>query len=79
MAKKTAKFELSREKKEHMIAEIQSYFRAERDIELGDLAAALILDFFCEKLASEFYNQGVADAQRYMSEKVEDMLGIQKI
>ncbi|MGB7606209.1 MAG: DUF2164 domain-containing protein [Lutisporaceae bacterium] len=79
MAKKTSKFELSKEKKEYMVYAIQSYFRNEVDIDLGDLASTLILDFFTEKLASEFYNQGVADAQKYISEKIEDMLGIQKI
>lgn len=79
MAKKTSKFELSKEKKEYMVSIIKSYFRNEVDIDLGDLASALVLDFFTEKLASEFYNQGVADAQKYMSEKVEDMLDIQKI
>lgn len=79
MAKKTVKFELSKEKKEFMITSIQSYFRNERDIELGDLAATLILDFFIEKLAPEFYNQGVEDAHRFMSEKLEDLLGIQKL
>lgn len=79
MTKKISKFELNKEKKEHMTSEIKSYFRNEMDIDLGDLASTLILDFFIEKLATEFYNQGVADAQKYISEKVEDLLGIQKI
>lgn len=79
MAKKNSKFELSKEKKDKMIDAIQSYFLNERDIELGDLAAALILDFFTEKLAPEFYNLGVEAAHQYMSEKVEDLLGIQKL
>lgn len=79
MAKKASKFELSKEKKEFMITSIQSYFLNERDMELGDLAASMVLDFFIEKLAPEFYNQGVEDAHKYMLEKVEDMLGIQKL
>ncbi len=79
MAKKTSKFVLSKEKREFMVSAIQSYFKNEMDIDLGDLASTLILDFFAEKLASEFYNQGVVDAQKYISEKIEDMLGIQKI
>jgi uncharacterized protein (DUF2164 family) len=61
-----------------MISEIRSYFAKERDIDLGDLAAALILDFFVEKLAMEFYNEGVADSYQYMSNSIEDMLGIQR-
>lgn len=72
------KIELSKEKQEKMISLIKDYFRKERDEELGDLAAMLILDFFIEKLASEFYNQGVYDSYKYFSEKVEDLLEIQK-
>lgn len=73
-----AKFELNKEKREYFISEIKSYFEKERDTELGDLAAALILDFFIEKLAKEFYNQGVEDSYKYMSSSIEDLLGIQK-
>ena len=72
------KFELSKDKKDYMISEIKSYFAKERDLDLGDLAAVLILDFFIEKLAQEFYNQGVEDSYKYMSGSIEDLLGIQK-
>lgn len=69
---------LSKEKREAMISTIKQYFYNERDEDLGDLAAAMILDFFIDELAVEFYNQGVQDAYRYMSDRVEDILGIQK-
>ena len=72
------KFELSKEKRDQMVGEIKSYFENEREEELGDLAASLILDFFIEKLAPEFYNQGVYDSYQFMTDKVEDLLGIQK-
>lgn len=79
MAKKNEKFEVSKEKRDHMIGLIQSYFYKERDEELGELAATLILDFFIDKLATEFYNQGVEDCYKYMNEKLEDLLGLQKL
>ncbi len=69
---------LSRETKEKMIEEIKTYFSRERDEELGDLAAMLILDFVIEKLGPEIYNQGIYDAHLYMSGAAEDLLGIQK-
>jgi len=72
------KIELSKENREKVIVAIKKYFQSERDEELGDLASSLILDFFIEELAPEFYNQGVYDSYRYMSERVEDLLGIQK-
>lgn len=72
------KIELSKEKKEKMISEIINYFQKERDEEIGYLAATLILDFFTEKLAPEFYNQGVYDSYQRMSQMVEDLLELQK-
>lgn len=71
------RFRLDKQKKSEMIKAIQAYFLKERDEGLGELAATLILDFFVEELAQEFYNQGVYDAYRYMTTRVEDMLEIQ--
>jgi len=36
----------------------------------------MVLDFITEKLAPEFYNQGVDNAYRYMKEARVDMLGV---
>lgn len=73
-----AKIKLSKEKRQYMISSIKTYFIKERDENLGDLAAGIILDFFIEKLAPEFYNHGVYDSYKYMSDRIEDLLGIQK-
>ncbi len=64
---------LDRDRREEMVKAIVHYFRKERDEEIGQLAAGLFLDFVVEKLAPEFYNQGVLDSCAYMNEKVEDM------
>jgi len=69
---------ISKEKRDDMISTIKTYFYKERDEEIGDLAALLILDFFMEKLAPEFYNQGVYDSHKYMLDRIEDLLAIQK-
>lgn len=69
---------LTKERREDMISAIKDYFSAEREEDLGDLAAGMILDFFMEKLAPEMYNQGVYDAHRYMAEAAEDLLALQK-
>jgi uncharacterized protein (DUF2164 family) len=71
------RIKLSKEKRADMITAIQRYYLNERDEELGNLAAGLILDFVIDELAPEFYNQGVLDSQKYFSEKVEDLLAIQ--
>ena len=67
---------IAKEKKIEMINEIKEYFLKERDEDLGDLASALILDFIIEKIAPEFYNQGIYDSYKYMSERNEDLLSI---
>lgn len=77
-ASKLNKVELSKEKREEMISLIKTYFYKERDEELGDLAAGLLLNFIVDKLSIEFYNQGVFDAYKYMENSVEDLLSIQK-
>lgn len=71
-------FKLTKEQKEYMASEIKTYFSNEREEELGDLAANLMLNFIVEKLAPEFYNMGVFDSYKYMNERTEDLLGIQK-
>lgn len=70
--------QLSKEKKEEMISLIKNYFLEERGEELGDLASSLILRFIIEELAPEFYNQGVYDSYKYMNDRIEDLLSIQK-
>lgn len=72
------KIKLTKEKRAEMISYIKNYFYNEREEELGELAAGLILDFIIEELAPEFYNQGVYDSYTYMSDRIEDVLSIQK-
>lgn len=68
---------ISKEKREEMLSQIKDYFLRERDEELGDLASSMVLDFFVDQLAPEFYNQGILDSHTYLSEKLEDLYGIQ--
>jgi uncharacterized protein (DUF2164 family) len=69
---------VTKEVRDEMVSDIKGYFLKEREEEIGDLAAGLMLDFFLEKLAPAFYNQGVYDAHRYMQDAAEDLLSIQK-
>ncbi|WP_430885434.1 DUF2164 family protein [Fusibacter sp. JL216-2] len=76
MRKRPLKFD--DETKKRMIEDIQVFFREERDEDIGDLAAMLVLDFFTENMAIEAYNQGVRDTLRYMSERVEDAYSLER-
>ena len=78
MSEKSQKIEITKEKKQEMIAQLQTYFLNERDEELGDLAALLLVDFIIEKLGYEFYNQGINDSYSYFNDKIIDVLSLQK-
>lgn len=69
---------LTREQRNELIPEIKTYFLKERDEEIGDLAAGLLLDFIMERLAPEFYNRGVPGVHRSMKDTAEDLLSIQR-
>jgi uncharacterized protein (DUF2164 family) len=72
------KLEISKEVKKKVKEELIRYFAVERDEDIGDLSAELLLDFITEKIGPVFYNQGVRDAQAFLSEKLEDLYGIEK-
>ena len=75
--KEKGKIKLTKEQKEDMISAIKNYFLNEREEEIGDLASNLMLNFIIEELAPEFYNKGVYDSYKYMTERSEDLLSIQ--
>lgn len=70
------KIELTKEQKKRAVQDIKEYFYSERDEELGDLAAEIILDFIVDKIGVYIYNQAITDVQKYMTEKIEDMYGL---
>ena len=69
---------VTKEIRDEMVSDIKNYFSKEREEEMGYQAADLILEFIQEKLAPEFYNQGVIDAHKYMQDTADDLLSIQK-
>jgi len=73
------KIKLTKEQRTEMVSSIKKYLKKERGEEIGDLASGLMLDFIIEKLAPEFYNQGVQDSSKYLSDRLEDMMAIQII
>jgi len=76
--KHTPLIELTKDRRALMISDIKAFFETEREETIGDLASGLLLDFIIEKFAPEFYNQGVYDSHKYISESAEDLLSILK-
>jgi len=68
------KIELSSPIREKLIYELQEYFRKERDEDLKDLGAHLMIDFIVEELGPMIYNQALLDARQLMEDKIDDIL-----
>ncbi len=73
MIKLKSRFNLAKEEKEQIIADIKGFFLKQRDEEIGDLGAMLLLDFITEKLAPFFYNRGINVAKAMLAQKLEDL------
>ncbi|NLY74724.1 MAG: DUF2164 domain-containing protein [Firmicutes bacterium] len=60
---------IPREQKTQIISLIQQYFREERDEEIGNLAAELLLDFIIKQIGPYLYNQAIDDVQTVITQK----------
>ena len=78
MKKEDEVFKLDKKTETKLIEDIKEFFKEMRDEDISDLEGMLVLDFFREKIAAEFYNIGVAAAYRRLHEISEDILSIQK-
>ncbi|MAK60633.1 MAG: hypothetical protein CMK09_06615 [Ponticaulis sp.] len=63
--------ELSKAQRDRLISQLQDYFEAELDHDLGSFEAGFLLDFIAREFGSIFYNQGLYDAQSALSQKVD--------
>ena len=68
--------ELSKQETEQIIASIRRFFREELEVDLGELRARQVLDYFLKEVGPFAYNQGVKDAESYFRAKVEDLTAI---
>lgn len=72
------KIELGTELQQDAIRDLKAYFLQERDEELSDFQAASILDFFLSNIGPYIFNQALADAHALMSDRIEDLFGLEK-
>lgn len=52
-----------KEERAHIVAKIRQFFQDERDEELGELPAVMLLDFIEKEIGPFFYNRGVREAK----------------
>jgi len=68
-----SKIQFSKQQTESVVAKIQAYFEKELDQDIGQFEAEFLLDFFSDKIGAYYYNQGLADAQSVIQERVESI------
>ena len=68
--------ELNKQQISEIVPSLQKYFREELETDLSEMHAKFLLAYIMKEIAPFAYNQGVADAERYFREKVEDLGGI---
>ena len=65
--------EIKKEKKLKLVSEIKSWFLDNRDEEIGDLQAELLIDFLTEKVGAEIYNQALNDSLYWFKGRMSDL------
>jgi uncharacterized protein (DUF2164 family) len=67
---------LTPEATKQLVASIKRFTAEHLDEEVGDLKAALFLDFCLAEVGAVVYNQAIADAQQYFQARTADLDGV---
>lgn len=73
------KLKITKEARTKAVSAIQSYFLMERDEEIGNLQAELLLDFILDKIGPMIYDQAIADAHALLLQQVDELYVLQKL
>jgi uncharacterized protein (DUF2164 family) len=66
---------LTAENKKQALASIKRYCAEAFELDIGDLKAGSLLDFFLKEIGPSVYNAAIADAQVYLRDRVADLEG----
>lgn len=67
---------LTPEATKQLVASIKRFTAEHLDEEVGDLKAAMFLDFCLAEVGAVVYNQAIADAQTYFQARTADLEGV---
>lgn len=71
-------FDISKEKKDFLKKELLKYFEFEKNENLESEEVDKLIKFFVENLGAQFYIQGVIDSYKYIVDKSDDLLSIER-
>jgi uncharacterized protein (DUF2164 family) len=67
---------LSPDQTKQLRASIKQFAAEHLDEEIGDLKAALLLEFCLTEVGAVVYNHAIADAQKYFQDRTADLDGV---
>ena len=68
---RTMRIRLTDDRRARVLRSMRAFFEDELDLDLGDLRAARILDFFVKELGPPVYNQAIQDARAFLGDKLD--------
>lgn len=78
MKKKPSTIELTKNEEKNAVDKIKDYMQDTFDLDIGNLQAGFFLDYMTEHLGIYYYNKGVEDSMRFMTEKTEELYLLMK-
>jgi len=70
--------EFDKEARQDLLDKIKEFFSNELEQEISDFKASIVLEFVLKSIGPQIYNHAISDAYTLMSEKVEDLYGLEK-
>ena len=67
--------ELTKEEVADVIPSLRRYLKEELELEISEMRAKFLLNYFLKEIAPFAYNKGVKDAESYFRGRVEDLSG----
>lgn len=67
---------ISDDVRKRAIVSIQRYFADQLELEIGDLKAALVLDYFLAEHGPAVYNKAIGDAKAFFDERSADLAAV---
>ncbi|MEJ5027924.1 DUF2164 domain-containing protein [Comamonas sp. MYb69] len=65
--------ELKKDVHDRAVQSIERYFEQTQGERIGNMTAAALLGFFLKEIGPSLYNQGVADAQARLHERLQEL------
>jgi uncharacterized protein (DUF2164 family) len=65
--------ELKKDVHDRAVQSIERYFEQTQGERIGNMTASALLGFFLQEIGPSLYNQGVADAQARMHERLQEL------